>query len=61
MGHYLKSKKYKKVAYIGAPQDIMCSIKRSEGLQAYYEKQHIKLNPNYIIYIPLYKRFSQTH
>ena len=56
MGKYLMSRHYNKVGYIGAPQDIMCSVKRYEGLAAYYKEQGQSINENYLIYIEHYMR-----
>ncbi|MFA5720578.1 MAG: LacI family DNA-binding transcriptional regulator [Acholeplasmataceae bacterium] len=61
MGKYLNDINRDRVAYIGAPQDIMCSIKRSEGLVAFYNEKGITIDDKYIIYIEHYIRDFHKH
>jgi LacI family transcriptional regulator len=45
VGEFFKTKGYHHVAYIGAPKDIMCSVKRHEGLKKSIQKKaSIKLD-----------------
>ncbi len=40
IGRYLYEKGHRKIGYIGAPNDILCSVKRLEGLQKYLLEQN---------------------
>ncbi len=42
MGNYLFNKGYKNIGYIGAPENIKCSIKRAQGLKDYYNEKDIE-------------------
>ncbi|WP_025724390.1 LacI family DNA-binding transcriptional regulator [Acholeplasma granularum] len=61
MAQYLSAKYLDKVAYVGAPIDIMCSIKRSEGLMDYYHDLNHPIKNEYIIYIEHYIRDFHKH
>jgi LacI family transcriptional regulator len=39
MGQYLFEQGYRNVGYLGGPKDIMCNLKRAEGLERYYQEQ----------------------
>lgn len=43
IGKYLAEQGHKKIGYIGAPQDILCSLKRLEGLRTFLDEQGITM------------------
>jgi len=43
IGKYLASQGHQKIGYIGAPQDILCSLKRLEGLRTYLDEKGITM------------------
>jgi len=45
IGEYLFKKGHRNIGYIGAPTDILCSIKRLEGLRKYLIEQKIESKP----------------
>ena len=61
MGRYLLGKGLKKIGYIGAPKDILCSLKRAEGLIKAYEEQQIPFDPSMIRFIDHYDASFESH
>jgi LacI family transcriptional regulator len=47
IGEYLFNKGHQKIGYIGAPKDILCSVKRLEGLRKYLNEQNIENKNEY--------------
>jgi LacI family transcriptional regulator len=47
MGEYLYQKGYRKVGYLGGPHDIMCNVKRAEGLEKFYRKNNLSIHSLY--------------
>jgi LacI family transcriptional regulator len=43
IGRRLVQQGHKNIGYIGAPQDILCSLKRLEGLRTYLDEQGISM------------------
>lgn len=42
VGEYLVSKGAKNIGYIGAPEDIECSVRRLNGLKEYLDEKHLQ-------------------
>lgn len=48
---HLYEKKYERIAYIGAPKDILTSLKRFEGFQNFYLEKKITIPKDHIIFL----------
>jgi len=51
IGQHLISKHHSKIGYIGAPKDILCSVKRLEGLQKAMQEANISMDPSQIKFL----------
>lgn len=51
IGKHLILKKHEKIGYIGAPKDILCSVKRLEGLQKALEENQNMMKSEYIKFL----------
>lgn len=47
MGEYLYQNGYHNVGYLGGPHDIICNVKRAEGLEQYYQEQGLSVTSLY--------------
>ena len=51
VARHLYEKGYKNVAYLGAPKDILTSLKRYEGFKKFYNEKNITLPEDNIIFL----------
>ena len=51
LAKHLYEKGYKNVAYIGAPKDIMTSLKRFEGFSKFFKEKHIDIPKDNVIFL----------
>jgi LacI family transcriptional regulator len=51
IGKHLYLNNHRKVGYIGAPNDILCSVKRYEGLQKFFTESYLPIPDENIKYL----------